>query len=188
MKKLAHEDKVKELESLITFQLAKLEAEDDPDQEVERPCIERPPVLEWSSGVEALDKLSEDELWERLGLAKQKHIPFFNVKLDPDGCLTPWDNTAEAKAFFESDRALPLTLRHHQLVGIFRLLELGFDGQPVLLMDEVGLGKTIQVTGYLALLAYFRAYYERRNVFPGDFSTYFKIFFKSLLILRFRDS
>ena len=44
------------------------------------------------------------------------------------------------------------------------MLQRAFDGNPILLMDGVGIGKTFQVIGFIACLAY---------KFPGTFGESF---------------
>ena len=58
------------------------------------------------------------------------------------------------------------TLRWHQLVGVVKMLECAMCSQPVLLMDDVGLGKTVQVLAFFAMLAYYRQRYKDKNSYP----------------------
>lgn len=59
------------------------------------------------------------------------------------------------------------------------MLERAFEGEPVLLMDGLGLGKTLQVLGVITCLAWYREYYERKKAFPGHFGE------SSLMLLLF---
>jgi hypothetical protein len=45
-----------------------------------------------------------------------------------------------------------------------------FAGKSILLMDGVGLGKTIQSSTFVVSLAYYRGYYAAHATFPGVFS------------------
>ncbi|RDB30571.1 DNA repair and recombination protein RAD54 [Hypsizygus marmoreus] len=123
----------------------------------------------WKEGTEEYNGLSTDELWTMLGRSKEKTIPFFNDFLDPTAIHTPW--TDEGKKFFadKTKAKTSLSPRWHQIVGIVKMLELGFSGQPVLLMDEVGLGKTMQTIGVIAMLAWFSQYYGEHKDYPGRF-------------------
>ena len=47
-----------------------------------------------------------------------------------------------------------------------------FKGRPVLLMDEVRVGKTLQVLGYIAMRAYLYEAHEQQGGYPGLFSEY----------------
>jgi hypothetical protein len=49
------------------------------------------------------------------------------------------------------------------------MMHLNFQNLPILLMDDVGVGKTLQLVGFIALLTYFRAYYDEHGSFPGEF-------------------
>ncbi|KAG1891850.1 P-loop containing nucleoside triphosphate hydrolase protein [Suillus fuscotomentosus] len=117
----------------------------------------------WSEGVEEYSSLSEDDLWTILGLP-EKQIPFFNLLQDPYGHYDPW---SEGGQTWVKDNGEPLALRWHQLVGLVKMVKNVFFGMPVLLMDEVGLGKTIQVTALIAVLSFYREFYTMHNCFPG---------------------
>jgi len=45
-----------------------------------------------------------------------------------------------------------------------------FARKPVLLMDDVGIGKTMQVVGLIAMLVYYHEYHNEHKKFPGHFS------------------
>lgn len=127
------------------------------------------PAGEWKEGVEAYAKLTLDEVWERLGLP-DKHIPGFNKVQDRIGGFDAW--SPEGQAGLKSDRATPLELRWHQAIGVLKAMDNGMHGKPVLLMDEVGVGKTMQAVAYCALYSYFREYYAKHKEFPGMWSEY----------------
>ncbi|KAJ7914639.1 P-loop containing nucleoside triphosphate hydrolase protein [Mycena leptocephala] len=135
--------------------------------------IEQPSTWIWTcptslTSLEEYSHLSVDQLWVLLGLP-DKAIPFFNTKLDPTGLHNPW--TEEGNAFFEDDRnsKINLTPRWHQLVGLYKMMNMAFIAEPVVLMDEVGLGKTLQIIALVACLAYYRDYYHQKKYFPGAF-------------------
>jgi len=56
------------------------------------------------------------------------------------------------------------------------MLENVFDGKATLLMDGVGLGKTMQAVGTIACLSYYHEYYQQKGDYPGHFGG-FRIFF-----------
>ena len=56
-----------------------------------------------------------------------------------------------------------------QLVGVLKGLLLAFEGKPLLLMDEVGFSKTIQLIGMIAMLAYLCEVYAKTGNFIGCF-------------------
>jgi hypothetical protein len=78
----------------------------------------------WSSGVDHLEHLSELEAWALLGVPKDGIPGLSNLKL-----------------------------RWHQVLGILHLLDNFFHGSGTLLCDEVGLGKTVQILGFFAMLS-----------------------------------
>ncbi|KAG1741204.1 P-loop containing nucleoside triphosphate hydrolase protein [Suillus occidentalis] len=123
--------------------------------------------FQWSEGVEQYSNMSEDDLWTILGLP-EKQIPFFNLLQDPYGNCDPW--TEDGQTWLK-ENGEPLALRWHQLVGLVKMVDNAFCGMPVLLMDEVGLGKTIQVTALIAVLSFYREFYSMHNRFPGKIVT-----------------
>lgn len=126
--------------------------------------------IEWSEGVEDLSSLSEDELWQYLGIPDKK-IPFFNAYVDPQGVHDPWSE--EGRQWLKSRRHRePLLLRPYQVVGVVKNVSNAFAGKAILLMDAVGLGKTIQVIATIAILTYYREYYDAHGKFPGAFGMF----------------
>jgi hypothetical protein len=162
---LASEKQVADIISLLE---AALEEVHDVE-EGEMPFIDlaKGPAIHWKEGVEEYQKVAEDNLWRRLGLHKQK-LPFFNTLQDRDGVRDPWDEK-NREYFAQPDNCLSLAPLWHQVVGVLGIVERVFKGNPVLLMDEVGLGKTMQMVGVICVLAYFREYYEKHGRFPGSF-------------------
>ncbi|KAG1837021.1 P-loop containing nucleoside triphosphate hydrolase protein [Suillus tomentosus] len=119
--------------------------------------------FQWSEGVEEYNGMSEDDLWATLGLP-DKQIPFFNILQDPYGDCDPWTEDGDT---WLKENGEPLALRWHQLVGLVKMVKNAFGGTPILLMDEVGLGKTIQVTALIAVLSFYREFYTMHHCFPG---------------------
>ena len=124
--------------------------------------------IDWKEGVEDLAHLSEDDLWTCLGLPDKK-LPFFQEYTDPDAAIEPWTEEGEKWLADPTSAREQLRPRWHQLVGILRMLQCAFEGSPVLLMDGVGIGKTFQVVGLIACLAYYVPYYDKNGHFPGSF-------------------
>lgn len=121
----------------------------------------------WREGVEEYQNFSKDQLWEKLGLPDKK-IPFFNDRYDPQGIHDAW--TDEGSAWL-SGNGKQLEPYWYQLVGVHKMIENAFLGKPALLMDEVGLGKTLQVAAFTAIMTYYREHYEAHQSFPGDFKS-----------------
>ncbi|EPQ50076.1 hypothetical protein GLOTRDRAFT_51063, partial [Gloeophyllum trabeum ATCC 11539] len=121
----------------------------------------------WKEGTEDLAKVSEEELWAHLGFGEKKQLPLFQEWYDPSGMIEPWSE--EGVAWLENPQSgrARLQPKWHQLVGIFRMLQHLFEGRAVLLMDGVGLGKTLQSVGVLACLVYYREHYRQKNDYPG---------------------
>jgi hypothetical protein len=163
---LASTEQVRQLQTMLISQIDMLA----PDAEIEpAPFLDFEDVdeMSWTEGVEELQHISVDDLWARLGF-KNRQLPFFNARQDPFGLHDPWD--PEDKEWFENENNTEsFKPRWHQLVGIYRMVQRAFAGEPILLMDEVGLGKTLQVVGLIVVLEWYREYYEQHKVFPGEF-------------------
>lgn len=130
-------------------------------------AFDRAPKVDWTEGVEEYQGCSPDELWTMLGRPDQT-VPFFNAKQDPDGHHNSWSDEG-AKWLRVASNGIPLNLRWHQIVGLLKMVENAFSRKPVLLMDGVGLGKTILVAAFIAILSWYRDYFEINGRFPGKF-------------------
>ena len=94
--------------------------------------------------------------------------------------ITHWDFTTnstertDAQAF-QKAKATPgytskLIAKWHQLIGMLKITMNTFESKGLLLMDEVGLSKTVQIIGAMLILIYFRHYFGHTGDFPGAFS------------------
>jgi SNF2 family DNA or RNA helicase len=115
--------------------------------------------VDWSEGVEHLQDKSANDLYKMLGLERPS-IPFFREKI-----------AVEQETSDDLETSITTTegfsLRWHQLVGVTKMVERAMTSQPVLLMDDVGLGKTVQVLAFFAMLAYYREFYAQHEKYPG---------------------
>lgn len=118
--------------------------------------------VDWSEGVEDFQDKTPGELYAMLGLEKPS-IPFFQeqitVESEISGQLGELEGSSAATEGF--------SLRWHQLVAVVKMMERAFTSQPILLMDDVGLGKTVQVLAFFAMLAYYREMYSQLQKYPG---------------------
>lgn len=170
LKKLASQKAINEVEQLIQATLEDLDSE---VPEIELPDAENIDMV-WKEGVEDLKDLTEKQLWNSLGM--EASLPFFQKYTDPDAAIEPWSPEGVAWLADPKSSREPLQPRWHQLVGIYRMLQRAFEDEPVLLMDGVGIGKTFQVIGFIACLAFFRSCYETHGRFPGAFGKSFTVF------------
>lgn len=140
-------------------------------EQIEVPTIalEELKLDDWESGVEAFQAMSLSEVMQFLGLKEDQPVFYFNDVIDRLGEHDPWVN----KEPQDPETVIPLRLLWHQAVGIAKMLLQLFEGKPTLLMDSVGLGKTMQVVGVIALLVYFREYKTANGVYPGGFSKFY---------------
>ncbi|KAH8986189.1 P-loop containing nucleoside triphosphate hydrolase protein, partial [Lactarius hatsudake] len=124
--------------------------------------------INWSEGVEHLHNTSTSELYAMLGFSDHK-IPFLNSEIDckPDLSQIVRESNDDPTPPAPPSEKEPLSLRWHQVVGVVKMMECALTSQPVLLMDDIGLGKTMQVLMFFCVLAYYRDYYRAEKTYPG---------------------
>lgn len=135
-----------------------------------------------------LAEKSSEELDMMLGL-KASIIPGMVRWTSPDRDFNSFaDHSARDKwhaAVEESEQQLannePTTLRRfrllrHQEAGVVQMMIWLLEGSSGLLLDDVGLGKTIMALSLCAAGTYFAEYFDEHNEFPG-------YFLKSILML-----
>ena len=127
------------------------------------------PAEEWSEGVEHLHGKTPGDLYRYMGL-KEQTIPYFRKKIHSESESKLSNKLGELETSTMSTEGF--TLKWHQLVGVFRMLERGKASEPILLMDDVGLGKTVQVLALFAMLAYYREYFEKYQEYPGSWGKF----------------
>lgn len=105
----------------------------------------------WREGTEEYATWSREKVMEALGLKDMKTLPLFNETCDRTSAKrSPWD--ADDWRTVEREGAeIELVPHWHQLVGILKMLTVLGEGKPVLVMDQVGIGKTMQAVGLLAM-------------------------------------
>src|SRR5258705_1207206 len=175
--RLANEHRVAELIAQLEQHLQLLDPEAELPQFPEYDP-DRLPNIDWDEGVDEFRTRTMEELWSFLGVGDC--LPFFNTWLDTLNGRHFSDNKTLADEIKASGSRLEP--RWHQLVGIAKMLTNCFQGRPVLLMDDVRIGKTLQVVGLIALLAYYREYFLKHGQFPGQIGE------SSLDLHRFRTA
>jgi hypothetical protein len=135
-----------------------------------REAISRSAGLKWDTGTEQFDNLFEDQLLELFGALDiyDEKLCFLAPRIDIDNRADPWDTKAYTEVHGES-----LHLKHHQLTAIIKHIDNAFKGKPILLMDTVGLGKTLTIAATWCVLRAFQAWYEEFQDYPGRWSKSF---------------
>lgn len=173
LEQLSSDEDVRSLQAYIT-ELLETCSPDAEDEEAPSFDFDALPPIDWEEGVETWKKNTEADLWTFLGLSAARKIPLFNEFADPDSNLDPWDSR-HAGLFKTGEGLIPLRPRWHQLVGVMKMLSDMFEGKTVLLMDEVGLGKTLQAVALICMVEFFRNYYKAHHTFPGEFGKHFDL-------------
>ncbi|KAF7965457.1 hypothetical protein HWV62_43479 [Athelia sp. TMB] len=122
--------------------------------------------VEWGADGANMRCYNESQLLAMI--SSLPRIPGFAQFLDRKREKNTWDN-AEWFKTAKKEELTPFVVRWHQLVGIIEATHAAYDGRNMLLMDGVGLGKTLQVAGIIAVLSYCRSYYAAHGTFPGSF-------------------
>lgn len=149
-----------------------LNVQKDPSDMPELNFDQEPP-MEWEEGVEEFASKSMDDLWALLGLQKTKALPDFNDRID----VNTHNYWTDMEYMTENQSNLrPLSPRWHQLVGIVKIVLQAFKGEPLMLMDQVGVGKTLQLVGAIVIFTFFRDFYTENKKFPGGFGKRFRLF------------
>ncbi|KAH9011667.1 P-loop containing nucleoside triphosphate hydrolase protein [Lactarius pseudohatsudake] len=136
--------------------------------------VERQDVMEWTDGVEHLKTKTVDELYDMLGF-EDRRIPFLVTEVDVESDIGANPRTDEEEedvsAATEVRATQPFSLRWHQLVGVTKMVERALTSGPIMLMDDVGLGKTLQVIAFFAVMTYYRRFYSETKRYPGIWGT-----------------
>ncbi|KAI0642173.1 hypothetical protein C8Q79DRAFT_984404 [Trametes meyenii] len=103
---------------------------------------------DWKSGVEAYEHLRVPDIVSALGLPNEQ-LPFFLDKIDMVGSEDAWSE--QGQRALKGPNASALKPFWHQWVGILKMIDNMFEGRSTLLLDGVGIGKTLQVIGFLAM-------------------------------------
>ncbi|KAH9019721.1 hypothetical protein EDB85DRAFT_1839633, partial [Lactarius pseudohatsudake] len=131
-------------------------------------------LVDWTEGVDHLKTKTEDELYDILGFEDRK-IPFLVTEVDTHsdlytsaqiGMHEDGDVFALATAEPHATRQ-PFSLKWHQLVGVTKMVERALTSGPIMLIDDFGLGKTLQVLAFFAVMAYYRQFYSEAKRYPG---------------------
>lgn len=163
LRTLASEDKAREVLGYV-MELIKAVTRDEEEVVPIRRDVD---MEKWTEGVEAYRNLTDEEVAAGLGLTAPC-MPFFNTKQDPEGDDDPW--SAKGLAALEAPTAVPLQPRWHQWVGVLRIMDNMFSGKHMLLMDQVGVGKSMQAVGAIAMYQYQRMYWQRHGRHTDHFS------------------
>ncbi|OSC96204.1 hypothetical protein PYCCODRAFT_1350773, partial [Trametes coccinea BRFM310] len=136
------------------------------DRDFELVSMSEDALADWKEGVEAYKELTTEQIQQMFGLPSP-FFPFFNQKQDPSGIHLPWSE--EGRAALRSADATALTPFWHQWVGVLKIIDNLMARKNVLLMDQVGVGKTMQSIGAIATYEWLRVVYGQKGCYPDRF-------------------
>ncbi|EJD44798.1 hypothetical protein AURDEDRAFT_125089 [Auricularia subglabra TFB-10046 SS5] len=123
-----------------------------------------------------LTPYDEPGLWRLAGVSNGK-IPGMVEYIHPNIRINSWatgrygeiwkTELAKAKANQPSELK-PFSLTKIQFMGIIQMAVWYMHNEGGLLLDDVGVGKTMQAFGFCALLRYWHLYYKHHQCLPGD--------------------
>lgn len=133
---------------------------------VGEPAPDEIPDLDYEAWVEGTEHLAEktvEELARMIGLPSPQ-IPRFNTK-DNRSTYDTW--TAEGQAAVESAEAPTLAMFWHQWAGVVKIVHNLLHWRNLILMDGVGVGKTMQATASMCMMDWVRMQQEEQKLSPA---------------------
>ncbi|KAH9846336.1 hypothetical protein C2E23DRAFT_708043, partial [Lenzites betulinus] len=124
---------------------------------------EKADLSKWLEGVEEYKALTIDEMRQWMGLPTA-YIPYFNQKIDIKGNTNPW--SPEGRQALESTYAAPLTPFWHQWIALTKINDNAANKRNTLILDQVGVGKTLQAVASIASYEWLRSYNEQKKTYP----------------------
>ncbi|KAI9069499.1 hypothetical protein FKP32DRAFT_1559595 [Trametes sanguinea] len=130
-----------------------------------------PQPLHWAEGIEAYRNLTIPQMQAAFSLPSP-HFPFFNHKTDMVGNDDPWSEAG--REALKGPNAVDLKPFWHQWVGVMKIVDNMMSSKNILLMDQVGVGKTLQAAGTLAMYEWLRVHKDTRGDYPSRFREFNK--------------
>ncbi|KAI0362847.1 hypothetical protein BV20DRAFT_959460, partial [Pilatotrama ljubarskyi] len=121
---------------------------------------------QWTEGVEEYKHLTIEDIIACFALESPR-IPIFADKVDMHGIEDPWSPGGQRNLTLPG--ASELRLFWHQWIACLKMADAMFEGRNILLMDGVGVGKTIEATATIGLYEWLRVYRKQRGAFPMRF-------------------
>ena len=87
--------------------------------------------------------------------------------------MDPATEPAEFEAKRAAGKLSALGLRWHQWVGVVTALDNMLRGKPMLILDDVGIGKTLETFGIISCLEWMREWKSTHGQWPGMFGKSF---------------
>lgn len=183
LKQFATEARLKELEDIIETTLRPLlRPEDVPEPQGDEPgptgdddtdALLQEQLQAWEEGTEEYATWSREKLMEMLGLTglQTDTFPYFNRTCDRTSAKrSAWDSE-QWKQVLADAAEVALVPHWHQLVGVLKILVTHGTVNAMMVMDQVGIGKTMQAIGVLAMRWVLIKAQKEKAKLPGELST-----------------
>lgn len=133
-------------------------------------------MTEWNLDAElqTWQKMPPEELWQIInGDPNDHHLHGLAEYRDSNLELSSWSWLRDGREpwwdIIPDHRRVPLQPRHHQLVGLLKIMSWICKGQGGMIADEVGVGKTGQLLMSIALRNRLIKQYQQSGKYPPQF-------------------
>ncbi|KAL7280993.1 hypothetical protein ACG7TL_004295 [Trametes sanguinea] len=144
---------------LMVLQISEIIDAADSDFELTLPALE----VEWKEGTEQFANLDIPAM-QKLFALPNNTFPFFNMK-SVEGPEDPWSPAGQEAL---NDPSAPdLRPFWHQWVGVTKIMLNMMNKKSTFVFDQVGVGKTMQAIGAIAMYEWLRLYCTAHHQYPG---------------------
>lgn len=122
----------------------------------------------WKSGTEEYEGLTLEDIFKIFGLTGHS-IPRMAERIDIRGSEhDPWSEAGQK--LLGGSEARELKLFWHQGIGVLKIMDNLMAGRNLLVMDGVGVGKTLQAVASIALYEWLKDFKEQEKRYPRRWS------------------
>ncbi|EMD31654.1 hypothetical protein CERSUDRAFT_127231 [Gelatoporia subvermispora B] len=140
--------------------------DEDEGEAVELPDLDEDAPTTWTEGTEEFAAHDLERIKDDLGILKGDSIPMLNTWQDNTGTIDAWSPEFDENVATKTDISA-LRPRWHQYVAVLKIMLKMISGDPILLMDDVGIGKTLVLTAIACCRAWYHMHYKAHGAFPG---------------------
>jgi len=124
-------------------------------------------------GAEEFSNVGGAEARRQLGLTATQPFPHMAERIGTNHDLHSYSDM-HGRLFLETEgdpvkENTDVVFLDHQIIAALFAIDRAMAGRPIMIFDEVGVGKTIEALLVFATLAWYRQYFEDHGEFPGAF-------------------